>query len=65
MSQSQEPQRISEHVWYYEEGRSLWFVVESAHLQRTTSADTVNFKVPLSMLEKSLARSPKKGKRAS
>jgi hypothetical protein len=63
MAQSLEPQQVSEHVWYYEEGRKLTFVVESGYLERNTVADTVVFQVPLSMLEKSLARSPKKGKR--
>ena len=69
MKQSREPQEISEHVWYYENGRKLTFVVESAHLERSTTgtlatcAGTVQFNVPLRMLEKSLARSPRKRKR--
>jgi hypothetical protein len=61
--QSRSPQQVNEHVWYYEDGRKLTFVVESAHLERNTGADTVQFHVPLSMLERSLERSPKKGKR--
>ena len=63
MKQSLEPQQVSPHVWYYEEGHKLNFVVESAFLEKSTSAATISFDVPLSMIEKSLARSPKKGKR--
>lgn len=61
--QSRDPQTVSEHVWYYEVGRKLIFVVESGYLERRTSVDTVQFSVPLSMLEATLARSPRKGKR--
>lgn len=63
LKQSRSPQQVSEHVWYYEDGRKLLFVVESAHFEKNTIAQTLQFKVPLSMLEKSLTRSPKKGQR--
>jgi hypothetical protein len=62
--QSNAPQRVNEHVWYYEEGRKFGFVVESAHLDRHTSADTVQFYVPVSMLERSLARTPRKRRKS-
>lgn len=63
MSQSGRPQRVSENIWYYEEGRKLTFVVESARLEQGGPHGTIQFHVPLSMLEKSLARSPKKKSR--
>ena len=60
--QSKEPQEISKYVWYYEQGRKLAFIVQSQHMQQFNGG-TVVFDVPLLMLEKSLARSPKKGQR--
>ena len=60
--QSKEPQEISKHVWYYEQGRKLTFIVQSQDMQQFASG-VIMFHVPLRMLEKSLSRSPKKGQR--
>jgi len=64
MKQSLRPQNVSKSVWYYEEGRKLTFVV-CAHDFTPKYADggIIEFKVPISMLEKSIARSPKKVKK--
>lgn len=59
--QSDEPQEVSESVWYYEEGRKLGFVVRTQDFNKS-SGETIQFSVPLRMLEKSLARSPRKRK---
>ena len=60
--QSKEPQEISKHVWYYEQGRKLTFIVQSQDMRQFASG-VIMFHVPLRMLEKSLSRSPKKGQR--
>lgn len=62
--QSREPQNVTKDIWYYEDGRKLHFHVQiGAFEQSKIVPGVINFKVPLAMLEKSLARSPKKGKR--
>lgn len=55
LGQSLLPQMIRKDVWYFEEGRHLKFVVQDG-------ARTIQFRVPLHRLEKTLRRSPKKRK---
>jgi hypothetical protein len=63
MAQSREPQKVSDYIWYYEEGRKFDFVVQTAHFEKRDGPNqTIQFSVPLLLLERSLARSPKKGK---
>jgi hypothetical protein len=58
-----EPQNVSNSVWYYEEDRHLNFVVRTNDFDtsKIVSVDggTIQFNVPLRMLEKSLLRMPK------
>ena len=58
MRRSLDPQDVSDQVWYYEEGRYLTFVVRAGNIPHDV-AGTVQFRVPLRMLENSLARSPR------
>jgi hypothetical protein len=57
---SNEPQTLTDHIWYYEEGRHLSFVVQTAYLEKHDGPNqTIQFKVPLNKLEKSLLRMSK------
>jgi hypothetical protein len=57
VGQSRNPQNVAPGVWYYEEGRSLGFVITRE--AKRTLGDSIQFQVPLHRLEKTLARSPK------
>ena len=50
---SRYPQRISDDVWYYEEGRSLHFLVSR---NGPESPSPIQFKVPGMMVKHSLER---------
>lgn len=58
---SRAPQRVSDVVWYYENPRSLTFIVE--HRSGLGNyIGTIQFKVPHTVLRKSLRRAPKRMK---
>jgi hypothetical protein len=60
MSSSNAPQSVTKNIWYYEEGRTFCFVVQSNHLEKSFGPDgTIQFDVPVSMLQRSIARAPK------
>ena len=60
---SKDPQNIMPEVWYYECGRHLEFVVRVGNMLGDNtlpiSNQCVQFRVPLGMLERSLARAPR------
>ena len=57
---SNEPQHVSEGVWYYEDRGHLYFVVDCPGLFDKKKAHA--FKVPVSMIQRSMSRyaTPKK-----
>jgi hypothetical protein len=59
---SLEPQNVSDSVWYYEEGRHISVVVRTWDFKPSQIVDggTIQFDIPLQMLERSLMRMPRK-----
>ena len=50
------PQKISEDIWYYEQARSLMFVVRAINCVTGSYAQTIEFAVPAKKLRTSLSR---------
>jgi len=61
MPPSLSPQKISKTAWYYENKRSLLVLVE-CYDKTGTYHQTIQFRIPLSMLKRSLKRMATEGK---